>query len=361
MLLKQINITNFRNIIQESIAPSDGINVIVGDNGSGKTSVLESIYYLSLCKSFRTKHHQNIVNHESKSLLLFAKLADKESHEHKLGIERLREGDINIKFDGAILDKVSEIASKFCVQFLSPDSFNLLDGSPQLRRAFLDWGCFYHFTEYAEIYKNFKHVLKQRNALLQQKINNDYFYFWNDKYIEINEALNKIRKEYIKIFNQEVQDVLKIFLPNNDLIIELSPGFKEGNLREQLNSAMSREFAFGYSLYGCGKADIKIRQKNIDVIDILSRGQKKLLVTALKLAQGKIYSKLCGKRCAFLIDDISSELDEQNLNKLFSYIVELKNDHQFFISLLNNNSKFIKDNKDIIKEFSIKTGNIETK
>ena len=335
MYLESIKLRNFRNFKDAEIEASSGINIIYGQNGSGKTSLLESAYYLSLARSFRTNRALYIVNEDAKSFTLFSKVIDDNGHGHKLGIERDAQGTINIRYDGNNLSRISELAQNLCVQFIAPENLSLLDDGPGERRAFLDWGGFYHFPNFCSCFNEFKAILKQRNALLTQKADSFYLDFWDRQFIEINEKLNAFRNEYITLFNKEVAPIIERFLPNYKISIELAPGFRVGDLASQLKDALAREYVLGYTVYGAHKADLKFKANGRLASEVLSRGQSKLLVIALKIAQGMIFSRCCNKSCVFLIDDITSELDPEKVKLLFSFIESLADKHQFFISCLD--------------------------
>ena len=340
MFLKSLKLVNFRNFKNFDIEPGRGINLIVGENGSGKTALLESIYYLSLARSFRTSNHNAIINFDSKEFFLNAKLFDNNEPDkiHVLGLSRDSYGKILAKLDGSYISKISVLASNICIQFLSPSSFDLLDGSPSNRREFIDWGCFYHFENYSFYFQQYKQVLKQRNALLQQKKSNEEILFWTKKFIEISLIINSFREKYLEIFNEKVKKIFEYFFSNLELQISLTPGFKTtvNDFTQQLNDSFSKEIMFGYSLFGPHKSDLKIKINGKNVVDIFSRGQQKLLVIALRISQGLIYEEIIQNNCIFLIDDLTSELDKNAQNKLFSYIKNFLNNSQFFITLLSD-------------------------
>lgn len=334
MYFDSIKLQNFRNFQDAEIDAVNGINLICGPNGSGKTSLLESLYYLSLARSFRTNKSFYIVNDQAKSFTLFSRIIDDEGKGHKLGIERDCKNVISMRFDGTSLSRVSELAKLLCVQFIAPQTLSLLETGPNERRAFIDWGCFYHFSDFCVLFSEFKTCLKQRNALLAQKADANYIHIWDLNFVNINEKINNYRTRYLEMFNKEFKSIISNFLPGMDFLIELNSGFRVGDFSTQLYESISREYLLGYSLYGCHKSDLKIKVNGRIAAEVLSRGQCKLLVIALKLAQGMIHSRFEKKSCIFLIDDIGAELDTDKIKSLFSFISSLSSSHQFFISCL---------------------------
>lgn len=338
MFINKIQLNSFRNFKFASLEASRGVNVLHGINGSGKTSIIEAIYYLSLARSFRTQKNNAIINSDDNQLTLFAELINESNDIGKIGIMRNISGDILVKYNGTIVNKVSFLANNLCVQLISPDSFSMLEGGPNLRREFLDWGCFYHYPQFSEVYLKFKKVLKQRNALLQSKSTNEQLQPWNELFLNSSLDVNKYRTDYLELFNREATKIINELLPSFTVSIELSSGFKidKASFEDQLFKSKEREFAFGYSLFGPHKADLKIKIGGKNAVDVLSRGQQKLLMIALRLVQGELYQTKLSSNCVFLIDDVTSELDMQNQLRLLNYIGKLAQRTQFFITVLSS-------------------------
>lgn len=341
MYIEHLILSNFRNFTDVSIYPSKGINIINGINASGKTSLLESIYYLSLARSFRTSNTTSIINHGKKNLTVSATLINDNNYglKHNLGIKRESSGKFIVKFDTKIINRASFLASNICVQLISPDTMNLIDGSPSIRREFIDWGCFYLFNDFADTYQKFKHVLKQRNSLLQSNNDIDFFDCWNDQFIEYSQKINNFRKQYLILFNEEIINIVNRILPSIKISLVLSPGFKESKeeFKLQLKNSYSREKILGFSTFGPHKSDLKIKANEKLTSEILSRGQQKLLIIIMRITQGLIYNKTQNKKCILLIDDITSELDSNSLSILCEYLKENISDFQCFITSINNN------------------------
>ncbi len=358
MYITQLSLKNFRNFSDVTIHPSPKLNIIIGENGTGKTSILEGIYYLSLVKSFRTSKHSNIINFDNDEFIIFSRMNDESNTQHTEGINRKLNGDVKVVYNHKNVTRVSELATNLCVQDISPTSFSLLLDGPQKRREFLDWGVFYSFKECPVIYSDFKKVLKQRNALLQKRADSYLMDFWDKKFVELSYKISEYREKYLEIFNKESLNFLPESLNKFDITLSLSHGYKYGDdLLEQLKNNRDKEFNFGYTLYGPQKADVRIKAKDMLANQILSRGQQKLLITALHFTQGKIYQLTTGKKCIYLIDDISSELDKESLSYINKIIVNIQNDSQIFITSLDDSycnlidksfyKKFIVANNDI--------------
>ncbi len=345
MYIKSLSLNNFRNFTDLSVDLGKGINFIFGSNGSGKTSFLESIYYLSLARSFRTNKNTSIINNDAKLMTIFAELYNETTRISKLGVTRQSNGQIQIRMNGENVQKVSVLAKQLCIALISPDNLALLEGGPTERREFIDWGCFYHFAEYSKLHQDFRKLLKQRNVILQQKQPQSYLQAWDDLFVSLSMQINEYRQKYIEIFNSAVNTVIQQILPNVNISLELYTGGKSTaeEFYQQLLAAYQREIILGYSLYGPHKADLKVKTGNTVVAEVLSRGQQKLLVTAMRIAQGRVFETVTKQNCIYLFDDICSELDVNNQQLVFNYMLQYLSESQVLLTALND---------DILKKFS---------
>lgn len=362
MFIRKVKLTNFRNFISTSIMVGKGVNFFYGENGSGKTSILEAINYISQARSFRANKNSTIINHEAKEFVLFSELF-KESKDFvsRLGIVRNYLGDIKVNFNGVPLNRVADLANNVCIQAIVPNGLSLLEAGPAIRRSFIDWGCFYHFNDFSEISSDFRKIIRQRNILLANKSSKDYLEYWNNCFAEISQRVTEKRVEYLTIFNNYANDITSRFLPNIKISLELVPGHKLGisDFLSQLSSHSGREYAMGYSLFGPQKADLCIKVNNKPSLDILSRGQQKLLVIALKFAQGIVYQNLMNTNCVYIIDDIASELDTNSLYKVYELVDELSDNNQFFITSLDkDHQKFTSKFHNEVKMFHVEHNDI---
>lgn len=141
MSLTRLHIETFRNISSAQLHPSEGLNLIYGQNGSGKTSILEAIYFLGMGRSFRSHLSQRVIQHHDDKLTLFANLSLQE-RESKIGLRRFRSGETEVKINGDKIKRLSTLAETLPIQVITPESFALLFEGPKSRRQFIDWGHF---------------------------------------------------------------------------------------------------------------------------------------------------------------------------------------------------------------------------
>lgn len=328
MLLTQLSIQRLRNL-SETTLNFNQLNIIYGDNGSGKTSVLEAIHYLALGRSFRTHLASRVIHYDCDNFLLFGRTQD-----HALGVQRFKNGDVTVKIDGEKAKKLTQLLDILPLQLITPESFELLTGGPKIRRQFVDWGVFHLDDNFLPIWNKCKRLLKQRNALLKRKASYKEISYWDIELVESSLALSELRNEYINSYNSVLQGIIERFLPDTNVSVSYSQGWdKKADLVQLLERNYSRELTLGYTLSGPHKADLKLRCGTIPASDALSRGQLKLLVCALRIAQGVHLKQQVNKQTIYLVDDLSSELDTQKRQLLIDQLVDTQ--AQLFLSVID--------------------------
>lgn len=310
MALSIFNILKFRNIDNAHFEFSPEFNFIVGPNGCGKTSILEAIYYLAHGRSFRTQLTKRIIQHNEDQFVVFGKVNDEQKDELPIGLSRQRDGKTEIKIGGERGQKIAQLAQELPLQLINPEGFELLTGGPQPRRAFIDWGVFHSEPQFYKTWQRVKRINKQRNALLKRQSSYSEIKFWDEELSILAEEITRWREEYAIIIAQKVVAICQDFLPEIDLDFSFHRGWEKNTpYKEYLAENYERDLQLGYTFGGPHKADLKIKVASIPVEDVLSRGQLKLLMCALRLAQGQYLTELTGKQCIYLIDDFASELD----------------------------------------------------
>ena len=197
MAIEFLMLQGVRNLAPLSISPSSGVNLIYGLNGSGKTSVLESLFYLGRAKSFRTNKKQEIVNTNASELIVSAKVEQKET-EHRLGIQLDENGGNKLKLDGENINRLSEASSLVPCQLITPESFDVFWSSPKARRSFLDFGLFHVEHEYQKQWLEFSKLLKQTNALLRAgNASPRELEYWYKTYLVAGNKIDGLRERFL--------------------------------------------------------------------------------------------------------------------------------------------------------------------
>lgn len=333
MPLSRLVLGNFRNIQQADIKPAGQLNLIYGENGSGKTSLLEAISTLALGRSFRTRKYTQVIHHDSPGFHLFAELVD-EHGGGSIGISRARNGQSQFKLSGKPIHSSGALALRLPLQVINSQSFMLLEGGPSQRRRFLDWLVFHVKHDFAKIWLEYSHCLKQRNSLLRRdKIAGLELQPWTDRLISLGAQVDLLRRECIQNYLPYLVDKLGscTFLQREQadrLEIEYLPGWRDPeqfSYGEQFQQNLSRDLKLGYTSIGPHKSDLKIHMLGKPVAEVLSRGQQKSLVNAMYMAQLNCFRELSPERdCVLLIDDLPAELDANNRATVSDWVYQLQ-------------------------------------
>lgn len=310
MALTRLLIKDFRNIEQADLSLAPGFNFLVGANGSGKTSVLEAIYTLGHGRAFRSLQAGRVIRHDQPAFVLHGRIEGSE-RELAVGLTKNRAGESKVRIDGSDGHKVAELAQLLPMQLITPEGFTLLNGGPKYRRAYIDWGCFHAAPGFFNAWSNLRRLLKQRNAALRQVTRYSQIRPWDQELVPLAEQISAWRAEYSDAICSEITATCAQFLPEFELAFSFQRGWdKESDYGELLERNFERDRALTYTASGPHKADFRIRAEGTPVEDLLSRGQLKLLMCALRLAQGEYLTRTSGRRCLYLIDDFASELDD---------------------------------------------------
>jgi len=364
MSIQQISIQNFRNINTEKIPLCPNFNFITGFNGSGKTSLLESIYLLSTGRSFRTHKINNLICNEEPDLeiTLFGCLTNINNSTVKsanIGIRKSKSSYV-IRLDGENIKSASSLAKLSPTLVIDPTSFNLLLGVAKNRRKFIDWGVFHVEHEFSSLWNQYIYCLKQRNTLLRTaKIADPQIIFWDEKISELGEIITLSRINFTDRFIVILNEILAKFDFSSKLSISYYKGWDKAlSLRETLEKYRIKDIEKKYTQFGPHRSDLLIYLDKKRADEILSRGQQKILIIAMHLAKIKYLSMYKDKKTVLLIDDITAELDKVNLERVFDQLLELET--QVFCTLLDAQDFNLLTNQiEIYKMFHVEHGSIE--
>lgn len=309
MSLSRLLINNFRNLQEIDLELSPHFNFIVGANGSGKTSLLEAIFYLGHGRSFKSHISNRIIHYDADNFVLHGRI-DEAQHSWSVGIQKSRSGETQLKINGEDGSKIADLAQLLPMQVITPEGLTLLNGGPTYRRAFLDWGLFHQYPEFYASWANLRRLLKQRNAALQQVRSYQEIKIWDSELVKLAHIVSSMREKYAAAIQPEIEKTCRFFLPELEISVAFYQGWEKGaDYSDILAQGFERDRAIGYTMVGPQKADFRFRANGLPVEDVLSRGQLKLLMCALRLAQGEFLVTEKARQCLFLIDDFASELD----------------------------------------------------
>ena len=322
MQLSQVDIQQVRNLKKTRLVPASGLNFIYGPNASGKTSLLEAIYLLSHGRSFRTTNIRSVIHKESNTLQVFGKVLQEQTGSCiNLGLEKGL-SHTQIRINQQNVSQASRLAAYLPVQIINPEAHRLLEQGPSQRRKFIDWGLFHVEPSFHEIWQIYTRVLKQRNAALREKKPEREAKLWDKSLVETAEKLTELRNQYI-------QELIPYLLDFTKRLICISPTvqYRQGWPQEtSFESALSNSFELdiqkGFTRYGPHRADLRITENGQPVQEQFSRGQQKLLVSAMRLAQISHLKKRKQQQSVVLVDDLAAELDATHRNRLVELLLE---------------------------------------
>ena len=324
MAICRLKVSNVRNL-SVSVAPSPKVNLFFGENGSGKTSLLESVCFLAIAKSFRTNKLKPVVRNGCRSCTVFGEVLAT-NYMVSVGVTRSLDHQPLIHLNGRSSGSVVDLAFILPVQLMHPKLFTCLEDGPQIRRRLMDWGVFHQFPIFWSAWKKMQTSLKQRNKLLKYCVNREKeLKAWTQTFIDSALIVDKLRSDYMSLLVPELEALLQMMTGLAGIRLVYCRGWSKGvALEDALSRDIDKDKLSGFTYSGPQRADIKLTYNGASVVETLSRGQQKIVVCAIKLAQGKLFERLKKRACVYLIDDLLSELDEKNCALLVSVLNEMQ-------------------------------------
>lgn len=327
MSLTYLEITDLRNLTKVVMEPGSQFNIIVGPNGSGKTSILEAIYLLGRGRSFRTAYGRRVVREGQSTLTVFGRVDAPVAT--AVGIQ-IKNGALRAKIGGEWLKKASELASILPLLFISPDADKLIKGSPRQRRRFLDWGLFHVEPSFLGVWQRYNRALLQRNAELRQG-SAKRASPWVSQLAEVGLMLHQLRAGYAALIGARMTHYLQQLSELTAVSCDYQAGWNgELTLGEALEKGWERDRKLGFTQSGPHRADLTISAQGRPADQFLSGGQQKLVACALLLAQAAIFRERSGHTCLLLVDDLPAELDPRHRRTLLELLYQLEG--QVFIT-----------------------------
>lgn len=323
MQLSHLKILDFRNLIDVEFQPCAGANLISGINASGKTSLLESIYYLSHLRSFRTPNLSDLINNNANRMELFTSAIDSNGNQIPIGIFRSKQ-KLEVRANRRNIQRIADITSILPVMAIHPDSYRLITGSPAERRAYIDWGVFHVEHGFFESWQRYKRALSQRNAALRSGQALSYCRFWDVELDQAAHYIDKLRSAYLQDIKSYLSDLLNQFFPAQVVRFDYKRGWKTGlSLLDVLQQTQERDRIRGFTQSGPHRADLEILVDGKSAQTGISRGQQKVLVALLKLAQIQHYTQAAKRHCILLYDDLAAELDDYHRSEILSVLQKM--------------------------------------
>lgn len=316
MRVNSLDINNLRNLATVRIEPNPRLNFFSGDNGAGKTSILEALAVLSKGRSFRNGQVSSLIGPESPEFQVISKIQCQDGKQHQLGMERGKDR-WTARHNGEEVTQLSDLTELLPYVLLEPSSHTLISGPPDGRRKFLDWGVFHVKHSFLSLWRRYSRALKQRNAALRQS-DQGVVESLDPQLITLGEELHRAREEYA----DKLAETLAVNLPMFNQTLEgmglrYRKGWSGESLAEALSQSVQRDMDRGATGPGPHRADLVLTLDNVSAKERLSRGEQKAMTAAMVMAQAQLICE-SGDRPLLLLDDLSSELDEEHLARVLN-------------------------------------------
>ena len=347
MSLRWLEARHFRNLTRVVADLDPGLNLVFGENGSGKTSLLESSYFLSTARSFRDTGLKTVIQRGADSCLLRGR-AEIGNVDYEIGITRDLEGNREIKINSEATKKSSDLARLLPTLVLGPHSIDLLLGSPTLRRRFLNWGLFHvkpgvvHspeavtgslFTDFPVKWDEATRCLRQRNLILRRQVTNrgagnqGELEAWSDLLASYANEIDRQRAQYIDLYRPLFAKVALQLAGIEEVRFDYYRGWNnKTEIRDIYLKEVELDQKRGFTQKGFQRADVRITVSGQSASKVCSRGELKCLAWAMLLAQGALASEIGRShgtgRALYLVDDLASELDEKHRSRVCRFLLE---------------------------------------
>ncbi len=317
MLLESIYLYNFRNHLDQKFTFNSLNNLIIASNGCGKSNLIEAINFFSIARSFKTNVNREVVSFGNKEASLIGEI--KNQRKSKLKIIFKEDGSKKIIVDNNVLKKSSDLLKEFTTILISPNDISIIEGSPSIRRKYLDTILFKIDDGYMELMKRYKKVVDIKRKLYKEKIINETLLsIYQEKLEKDNKQIVIKREKLLKELTKEANAYLKKYYPKvGEININYNNTF--------LNLDLEREIRYHECLYGSHRDDLEISLNKEICKKFSSTGEKRLVSLLLKISEKEIFNKTSNIKPVILIDDAFLGLDDERQRIIYDLI---DNDHQ---------------------------------
>lgn len=324
MRITRLDIAGLRRFDQVSLVPQPGLNLLVGDNGAGKTTILEALHLMAYGRSFRGRVRDGLIRTGAEAVEVFVEWQEGGSARmRKAGLRHSGHAWVG-RLDGAHITHLGELCAALAVVTFEPGSHALVTGGGETRRRLLDWGLFHVEPAFLPFWRRYARALKQRNALLKARARDQELDAWDHEMAEAGEPLTRHRQHYLEQLQPALARNMADLLPAaGATTLAFLPGWRrdELSLNDALLLARERDRLAGFTSVGPHRADWRIAHGAISGREALSRGQAKLTALSILLAQAQLHAGLRGEWPVMALDDLASELDRTHQRRVLERLL----------------------------------------
>lgn len=324
MQVQRVTVGQFRRFQHGQWSPAAGINLLVGDNGVGKTSYLEALHLISYGRSFRGRVRDGLIRQGQSALEVFVQWqpGSDEGHCHRGGLRHSGQ-EWQARLDGEDVAQLGQLCAALAVVTFEPGSHVLISGGGEPRRRFLDWGLFHVDPRFTPLWRRYSRALKQRNALLKQGASRMALAAWDQELAAVGEPLTAARMNYLARLQDQLLPLAEKIAPSLQIhALQFQPGWRrqEMPLADALLLAQERDRSQGFTSVGPHRADWSVLYADLQGREVLSRGQAKLTALACLLTQAADFAGERGHWPVLCLDDLGSELDRHHQTRILDFL-----------------------------------------
>jgi len=320
--LQSVTIKNFRCFENLTMMFEQPVILIEGSNGSGKTSLLEALHYACYLRSFRTTQAQELVREGSRSFFIKAMISDDTTHEVQVGFSERKK---LVRLDQRAITTYKELFDTYRVVTVTEDDLSLIRGAPEERRAFIDQICTMANSEYGQLYRSFRQIWASRNAVLRAPFHKESYALWSEQLYKSSELLRAQREAVLQQLEKKMEEIITTHLGSRytiqlhyKAVVDYGQSYEA--FQETLQKLTPDEIRYGRSLFGAHLDDITILFADRRSRSYASRGQQKLIVLIMKMAQQTLFPS-----SLMLLDDFMTDFDQIRLQELIPALLASKN------------------------------------
>jgi DNA replication and repair protein RecF len=335
MTLASLSVSHLRCIEQAAMDLPAGLTLLVGPNGSGKTSVLEAMFLLGRGRSFRTRNNERLIQRGKTHLRVIGRTEAAQGGGVTIGFEVLGAGGATARVAGRNVESFAELSQVFPVQVIEPGVHKLVEEGASRRRRWMDWAVFHVEPPFVDTWLRYTRALRQRNAALKNQP--DQAAAWDAEVAQLGEAIALSRGRFIEQLLPFWKDTVAA-LSGLPVQLHYHRGWHaDMGLAEALTVSRARDTLRHVTHVGPHRADVSVRLEGRAAREVLSRGQQKLVAVAMTLAQLRLLQDVTQTTPTLLLDDPAAELDTAHLGRFIGQVRQLRS--QLIVTSLTADSR----------------------